>query len=644
MPSRPVAPLAPGDEVIVIGAGPAGLTAAYLLSKARVKVTVLEADDTVGGISRTVQYKGFRFDIGGHRFFTKIAPVQELWHEILGQEFISVPRLSRIYYDGRFFDYPLKAGNALRSLGALNAALILLSYLRWQYRPHPVEENFEQWVTNRFGKRLYEIFFRTYTEKVWGIPCTEIRAEWAAQRIQGLSLARAILNAASINKRSTTIKTLINEFQYPRLGPGQMWEMCRDRVVDMGAEVLLRHRVVAVETSGGSVTAVRTRTPEGERRFTGQHFISTAALRSLISAMTPSAPDSIRIAAEGLKYRDFVVVALVLDRDKLFPDNWIYIHTPGVQVGRIQNFNNWSAAMVPEPGRTCLGMEYFCFKGDGLWNSSDDALIAQASRELEQLGLARACSVVDGSVIRMPKAYPIYDSSYRQHLEALRSYIDPIPNLHTVGRNGMHKYNNQDHSMLTAMMTVWNMQGAAHDVWAVNTDFDYHEEQKLAQAGVQAPGPARAGVRARGVRVDWTSRSRRDRRKAGHNGCGVGFGSVASAQPRIRVRAVAQGRPRDSGRTHRWRSRGGDHGIPCGEPTRRGAQHRVAGTLLLWLHGFMDRRRDRLLLGVRRRLRDGMVHRVRPEFHAGSLAALRQEQGRSVATIPGPHLNSIWAG
>ena len=486
--ARTVARLMAGDRVIVIGAGPAGLTAAYLLSKAGVSVTVLEGDDMVGGISRTARYKGFRFDIGGHRFFTKVAPVEALWHEILGKEFISVPRLSRIYYNGKFFDYPLKASNALQSLGVWNALRIVASYVKWNYRPYPVEENFEQWVTNRFGKLLYEIFFKTYTEKVWGIPCTEIRAEWAAQRIQGLSLAKAILNAASLNKRSTAIKSLINEFQYPRLGPGQMWETCRDHIVSMGNEVLLQHRVTAIETSRGRVTAVRAITPDGERRLTGDHVISTTAARTLVRSLVPAAPAHVREAAEGLKYRDFLVVALILNRDKLFPDNWIYIHTPGVKVGRIQNFNNWSAAMVPEPGRTCLGMEYFCFKGDGIWNSDDKMLIAQASRELEQLGLARANDVVDGTVIRMPKAYPIYDSSYREHLDTLRTHIDPIPNLHTVGRNGMHKYNNQDHSMLTAMMTVWNMLGASHDVWSVNTDFEYHEEQKLeaprAEAGV----------------------------------------------------------------------------------------------------------------------------------------------------------------
>ncbi len=477
--SRPVTQLAPDEHVVVVGAGPAGLTAAYLLTKQGHRVTVLEGDEVVGGISRTAQYKNYRFDIGGHRFFTKIEPVEALWHEILGEDFISVPRLSRIHYNGKYFNYPLKASNALMGLGIWNAALILVSYIRAKIWPSKIEENFEQWVTNRFGRRLYETFFKTYTEKVWGIPCTEIRAEWAAQRIQGLSLARAILSAASLNKRSTKIKTLINEFQYPRLGPGQMWEACRDRIVAAGNQVLMQHYATALELVDGNVVAVRAQTPTGEIRLEADHVISTMPVRSLVRSFDPPVPPQIREAAEGLKYRDFLVVALMLDRPDLFPDNWIYIHTPGVKVGRIQNFNNWSAAMVPEPGRTCLGLEYFCFKGDGLWTTSDDDLIALATRELEQLGLAEAAGVVDGAVIRMPKAYPIYDSQYADHLQIVREFIDPIPNLHTVGRNGMHKYNNQDHSMLTAMMAVQNMNGAEYDIWAVNTDFEYHEEQRV---------------------------------------------------------------------------------------------------------------------------------------------------------------------
>ena len=483
--ARPVAPLAKGDCVVVIGAGPAGLTAAYLLSQQGFEVTVLEADAVVGGISRTAQYKGYRFDIGGHRFFTKIQPVQALWEELLAAEFISVPRMSRIHYGGTFFDYPLKASNALRGLGIINAIRIVWSYLQARLNPSPVEENFAQWVTNRFGKRLYQIFFKTYTEKVWGIPCTEIRAEWAAQRIQGLSLARAIISATALNKRSTKIKSLINEFRYPRLGPGQMWEAARDRIEAMGSRVLMKTYASAIECEvdplGGErrVTAVRATTSTGETRFAADHVISTMPVRSLVRALEPAVSGPARRAAEGLRYRDFLVVALILEGEDLFPDNWIYIHTPGVKVGRIQNFNNWSKAMVPDPGRTCLGLEYFCFKGDGLWSSTDEELVALATRELKELKLAKDIKVVDGTVIRMPKAYPIYDAEYRECLDKVRETIDPIPNLHTVGRNGMHKYNNQDHSMLTAMMAIWNMQGAAHDIWEVNTDFEYHEEQRL---------------------------------------------------------------------------------------------------------------------------------------------------------------------
>ena len=480
--SRSVDRLKSGDHVVVIGAGPAGLTAAYLLAKDGVRVTVLEADDIVGGISRTAHYHGYRFDIGGHRFFTKIAPVEALWHEILGPEFIQVPRLSRIHYSGKYFDYPLKAKNALLGLGLWNTFLCVASYVKWHFKPYPVEENLEQWVTNRFGKRLFEIFFKTYTEKVWGIPCTEIRAEWAAQRIQGLSLAKAILNAAQLQKRSETIKTLIDKFQYPRLGPGQMWETATDKIRELGGEVLMRHEVASIEHRDGRIVAVQAKTPNGMRRIDGDHFVSTMPLRNLARALNPVPPPVYRDAGEGLNYRDFLTVALMIDDENIFPDNWIYIHTPGVKVGRIQNFNNWSRAMVPDAGKTCLGLEYFCFEGDGLWSSPDADLVALATKELGELGLVDPSKVRDGCVVRMPKAYPVYDSTYAGHLAKLREYIDPIRNLHTVGRNGMHKYNNQDHSMFTAMMAVQNMRGASHDVWSVNTDFEYHEEQKIESA------------------------------------------------------------------------------------------------------------------------------------------------------------------
>jgi protoporphyrinogen oxidase len=465
--------------VLVCGAGPAGLTAAYLLGRQGLDPVVVEAGTGVGGLARTYRYKNNLFDVGGHRFFTKIPAVRALWEELLGDELIEVPRLSRIYYDGQFFHYPLRPMNALRGLGVGRASRVLLSYLWSRITPSPVEDNFEQWVSNRFGGELYRIFFKTYTEKVWGIPCTEIRAEWAAQRIQGLSLARAVLSATPLQRRSDEIRTLIDKFTYPRLGPGQMWERCRDRIRERGGEVLLEHRVEGFETDGRRVTAARVRTPAGERRFEAEHFISTLPLRTLVRAFGDQAPAEVQAAAGRLTYRDFVLVALVVDHPALFPDNWIYVHSPGVAVGRIQNFKNWSADMVSNPGSTVLGMEYFCSQGDRTWSMGDDELIAFATRELESLGLTAGARVIDGTVLRVPKAYPTYDSSYRESVAVIRAFLDPLENFHTIGRNGMHKYNNQDHSMFTAMLTVENLQGASHDVWSVNTDFDYQEEVRV---------------------------------------------------------------------------------------------------------------------------------------------------------------------
>ncbi len=462
--------------VVVAGAGPAGLTAAYEMTKHGIAGVVIEKDSVVGGIARTVNADGWRFDIGGHRFFTKVKEVEDLWHEMMGEDFIVRPRLSRIYYNGRFYYYPLRAFNALFNLGIVEAILCVLSYLKARIAPRPNEESFEDYIINKFGERLYRHFFKTYTEKVWGVPCTEIRAEWAAQRIKGLSLTSAVINAVFKPKKQG-IKTLIERFEYPRLGPGQMWERFAERVQESGIEVRMNTEVERILWDEGRISGAVVR-PLGKEPYTieATDFISSMPIKELIAKMDPPPPEQVRQAAEGLRYRDFLTVALVIDEENLFEDNWIYIHSPDVRLGRIQNFKNWSPEMVPDPSKTCLGLEYFVFEGDDLWTMSDDALIKLGEEELLKLGLIRPGTVERGWVVRMPKAYPMYDSEYQDRIDTLREFIDSVEGLHPVGRNGMHKYNNQDHSMLTALLTVRNIAGASYDVWAVNVEQEYHEE------------------------------------------------------------------------------------------------------------------------------------------------------------------------
>lgn len=462
------------EPVIILGAGPAGLTAAYELVRHDVPVTVLERDPVVGGIARTEFYKGYGYDIGGHRFYTKMSEVHRLWHHVLGERLVRVPRLSRIHYDGKFFYYPLRFLNVIAALGIVQSAWILASYVRIRLFPLVPEESFEDYVSNRFGRKLYHLFFKTYTEKVWGIPCTEIRAEWAAQRIRGLSFTSAVKNA--LFKNSNGIKSLIEEFEYPQLGPGMMWEAFRDAVTAQGGQVELNANVVQVKRQGTRITNVVVERDGARQEIRGAHFISTLALRDLILALEPPPPPDVLHAAEQLRYRDFLTVVLIVDAPDLFPDNWLYIHTPEVSVGRIQNYKNWSPAMVPDARMTSLGMEYFVNQGDEMWNMADCDLIALAKRELESIELARAEQVRDGTVKRMPKAYPVYDAVYREHLGIVRGYLDAFENFQTVGRNGMHKYNNQDHSMMTALLAARNILGETHDVWAVNTDMEYQEE------------------------------------------------------------------------------------------------------------------------------------------------------------------------
>lgn len=462
--------------VVIIGAGPAGLTAAYELVKQQVHPLVLEQADRVGGISRTEEYKGYRFDIGGHRFYTKIQVVHQLWHEVLGNDFIQVPRLSRIYYRGKFFNYPLSLWNALSNLGIFSSFMILLSYLRAKLKAKLTPkkpQNFEEWVIDCFGRRLYEIFFKTYTEKVWGIPCHKIQAEWAAQRIQGMSLKRAVLNALFGNSNA---KSLIKEFEYPRLGPGMMWERFQEAVEQQGGTVSLNTSVVSIERQGNRIQHIVVKQGEKTHSIASQHFISSMPVSALVQRLNPPAPAPVLAAARGLKYRDFLIVALIIDQVDVFPDNWIYIHSPEFQVGRIQNFKNWSIEMLPNAKTTCLGMEYFCNENEPLWQMSDEALIELASREIVALGLLSKASLVkDGTVIRQRKAYPVYDGEYRQHLQVIQEYLNTFVNLQTVGRNGMHRYNNQDHSMLTGLLAAKNILGEQHNLWKVNTERSYYE-------------------------------------------------------------------------------------------------------------------------------------------------------------------------
>ncbi len=475
------------SDILVIGAGPAGLTAAYCLVKETPSVIVIEKDPQyVGGISRTVRHGNFLFDIGGHRFFSKSKEVVELWREILPDDFITRPRLSRIFYRGKFYSYPLNAFEALRNLGIFTSVACMVSYVYARFFPIASPHSFHDWVRNQFGERLFQIFFKTYTEKVWGMPCDEISADWAAQRIKGLNLSVAIKNALkhsfgrkgkSAATSGDTVKTLIESFEYPRKGPGMMWEAAAAKITQRGGRILMGREMagLAYDESRKLWTIQVATADGGHETYTAYHIISSAPVRDLVERLKPG-PIS-RLHARQLRYRDFVTVALMVDKPDTFADNWIYIHDPSVKVGRVQNFASWSSEMVPA-GKTCLGLEYFCFEGDGLWTSSDEDLIELAKREIAKIGLASPGDIVDGCVVRQPKAYPVYDDFYLEHMEMIRLDLEQsYSTLHMIGRNGMHKYNNQDHAMMTAMLTVQNILAGerVYDVWQVNEDAEYHE-------------------------------------------------------------------------------------------------------------------------------------------------------------------------
>lgn len=481
------------DNVVIIGAGPAGLTAAYELARRGFTSSVVEADDVVGGISRTVEREGWRFDIGGHRFFTKVKEVEDFWHEILpGEDFMLRPRMSRLYYQGKYYDYPLKPLNALANLGLVESARCAVSYAWAKVNPPKDQSTFEGWVAARFGWRLYRHFFKTYTEKVWGYPGSEIQADWAAQRIKNLNLFNAVKNALFPKKGQREITTLIDQFEYPRLGPGMMWERCRDAVEAAGSKVFTNSKVTRIRRQDGRAVAVETLTTGGVTVHEASAVISSMPLSALVKAMDPPPPPEVLAAAEDLHYRDHITVALVVPESASFPDNWVYVHDPSVKVGRVQNFGRWSPYMVKQD-RACLGLEYFVFEGDQTWSMPDEELVELGKKEIGLLGLVDPASVEAGYVVRMPKAYPYYDADYKRNVELMRKWLEVnVPNVHPVGRNGMHRYNNQDHSMYTAMLTVDKLFGASHDVWSVNVEEEYHEEMKSSgDQGARAQGTGR---------------------------------------------------------------------------------------------------------------------------------------------------------
>ena len=460
-------------KILIIGAGPAGLTAAWEAEKQNTKTIILESDSVVGGISRTVEKNGWKFDIGGHRFFTKVDEVYEIWDEILDEgDFLLRPRMSRIYYNKKFFDYPLKPFNALSNLGIFEAIRCVLSYVAVRIRPPKNQNNFENWVAARFGWRLYNIFFKTYTEKVWGVEATKIGADWASQRIKSLSLGKAIINAFRGDNSGEVVTTLIDKFKYPKYGPGMMWETAKEKLEESGHKIIFNAKVTNIQKNNSGYLV----TVNDNEIFECEYILSSMPLAHLPQTVENEKNQYVTDAGKNLNFRDFLTVALVVEEKYSFPDNWIYIHDPDVRVGRVQNYGSWSPYLVKD-GKTCLGLEYFVNVNDDLWDMKNEDLITLASKELANLNLIAEDDVLEGYVFRMPKAYPVYDLNYAKNVNTIKDWLnDSHPNILPIGRNGMHRYNNQDHSMMTAVKSVRNIFGEKNNIWEINVEDDYHEE------------------------------------------------------------------------------------------------------------------------------------------------------------------------
>jgi protoporphyrinogen oxidase len=487
-------------RVAIIGAGPAGLTAAWELTAHGWPVTVLESDPkNVGGIARTAHYKGYAIDVGGHRFFSKSDEIEALWSAILPNDFLRRTRKSRIYFAGNFVNYPLKPLEVCFKLGALEAAACALSYLKARAFPIHNPESYEAWIVNKFGQRLYEMFFKTYTEKVWGLGSGDISPDWAAQRIRTFSLGRALLNAlpGATRDRRRIATTLVDSFRYPRKGPGMMWEACAAKVQARGATLLMGQKVTRIERLGEQGYRVEHRGPDGAvSNLEAEHVVCSAPLSDAVRALLPAPAGPVQEAASGLRYRALLLVVLIARDPGIFDDTWIYVQDAELRVGRVQNYKAWSPEMVPDPENIALGCEYFCTEGDENWHKSDEALVARASAELDRMGLLPKGNIVDSCVIRQPKAYPVYDHGYALRIERIMTTLSQdFPGVHLVGRNGMHRYNNQDHSMMTALLTARNILAGRElfNVRRVGQDAEYLEELPAS-----ATGASRQSLSSRG--------------------------------------------------------------------------------------------------------------------------------------------------